>query len=324
MAKVLVGTCSWTDPTLLASGWYPRQAKTAEQRLQYYAATFPVVEVDATYYAMPSEKTARLWVERTPQDFTFNIKAFSLFTNHPTQLRALPQDVRMLIPPTGKNNLYYRDIPEEVRAMLWQRFADALLPLDSAGKLGVVVFQFPEWFLPGSDSVHYIEGARQHLPQYRLAVEFRNGAWVSESRREETFGFLRENKLSYVSVDEPQGFRSSVPPIAEATSDIAVVRFHGRNRDTWDKKGISVAERFNYLYKPEELKEWLPRLSRVASQVKELHVMFNNCYQDSGVRNARDMGVLMESEPSLFPDYQRPPRRERAAGPGAGLFGEAG
>jgi len=175
MAKVLVGTCSWTDPTLLASGWYPREAKTAEQRLQHYAATFPVVEVDATYYAMPSEKTSRLWVERTPQDFTFNIKAFSLFTNHPTQLGALPQDVRMLIPPTGKNNLYYRDIPEEVKATLWQRFADALLPLDSAGKLGVVLFQFPEWFLPGSDSFHYIEGARQRLPQYRLAVEFRNG-----------------------------------------------------------------------------------------------------------------------------------------------------
>jgi len=324
MTKILVGTCSWTDPTLLASGWYPREAKTAEQRLQYYAATFPVVEVDATYYAMPSEKTARLWVERTPQDFTFNIKALSLFTNHPTQLRALPQDVRMLIPPTEKNNLYYRDIPEEVRATLWQRFADALLPLDSAGKLGVVLFQFPEWFFPGSDSFHHIEGARQRLPQYQLAVEFRNGAWVSESRREETFGFLRENKLSYVSVDEPQGFRSSVPPIAEATSDIAVVRFHGRNRDTWDKKGISVAERFNYLYKPEELKEWLPRLSRVASQVKELHVMFNNCYQDSGVRNARDMDILMESAPSLFPDYQRPPRKERAAGPGTGLFGEAG
>ena len=125
-------------------------------------------------------------------------------------------------------------------------------------------------------------------------------------------------------MDEPQGFRSSVPPIAEATSDIGMVRFHGRNRDTWDKKGISVAERFNYLYKPEELKEWLPRLSRVASQVKELHVMFNNCYQDSGVRNARDMDILMESEPSLFPDYQRPPRKERAAGPGTGLFGEAG
>ena len=208
--------------------------------------------------------------------------------------------------------------------MLWQRFAEALLPLDSAGKLGVVVFQFPEWFFPGSDSLRYIEGARQHLPQYRLAVEFRNGAWVSESRREETFGFLRENKMSYVSVDEPQGFRSSVPPIAEATSDIGMVRFHGRNGDTWDKKGISVAERFNYLYKPEELKEWLPRLSIVASQVKELHVMFNNCYQDSGVKNARDMDVLMESEPSLFPDYQRPPKEERANRPGAGLFGEAG
>ena len=258
-AKILVGTCSWTDPTFLASGWYPREANTAEKRLQYYAANFPIVEVDATYYAMPSDKTAKLWVERTPQNFTFNIKAFSLFTNHPTQLRALPKDVRELIPPKEKTNLYYRDIPENVRAMLWQRFADALLPLDSAGKLGVVVFQFPEWFFPGKESFGHIEESRQRLPQYRLAVEFRNGTWVSESRREETVRFLRENGVSYVSVDEPQGFRSSVPPIAEATSDIGVVRFHGRNRDTWEKKGITVAERFNYLYGQDELREWWPR-----------------------------------------------------------------
>jgi len=323
MAKILVGTCSWTDPTFLASGWYPKTANTAEKRLQYYAAQFPIVEVDATYYAMPSQRNARLWVERTPQDFTFNVKAFRLFTSHPTQPRAMPNDVRSLIPPSDKANLYYRDVPQEARALLWQQFGEALLALDTAGKLGVVLFQFPEWFFPGTDSLHLIEEARQRLSQYRLAVEFRNGAWTSESKREETFGFLRDKVLSYVSVDEPQGFRSSVPPIAEATSDIGVVRFHGRNRETWEKKGISVAERFRYLYDQDELKEWTPKLAKLAPQVKELHVMFNNCYGDYGVRNARDMDHLIRSQPALFPDYQHPPKGE-AAGTGPPLAGAGG
>lgn len=316
MAKILVGTCSWTDPTLLSSGFYPREANTAEKRLQFYARSFPIVEVDSTYYSMLAERTARLWVERTPEDFVFNVKAFSLFTNHPTQLVALPKNVRMLIPPVEKTNLYYRDVPQEGKALLWQQFRNALLPLDSAGKLGVLLFQFPEWFFPGRDSRQHLLECRDNLPQCRIAVEFRNGVWLSESRKQDTFAFLSENGFTYVCVDEPQGFRSSVPPIAEATSDTSVVRFHGRNKENWEKKGISVAERFKYLYSKEELGEWLPKLSYLASQTKQLHVLFNNCYADYGVRNARDIDALIRSQPSMFPDYMKPARRVYRETPG--------
>lgn len=310
MADILVGTCSWTDPTLLASGFYPSWANTAERRLQYYAQSFSIVEVDSTYYSMLSPRTARLWVERTPENFVFDVKAFRIFTNHPTQPAALPKSVRALVPPSDKANIYYRDLAEDAREMLWQQFCDGLLPLDSAGKLGVVLFQFPEWFIPGKAAEEHILECRQRLGQYRLAVEFRNGAWLSEQRREKTFNFLRENDLVYVCVDEPQGFRSSVPPIAEATSDIAVVRFHGRNKENWEKKGITVVERFKYLYSKEELSEWLPKLSHLASRVRQLHVLFNNCYADYGVRNARDIDVLMQSQPALFPDYIKQKRRQ--------------
>jgi uncharacterized protein YecE (DUF72 family) len=295
MARILVGTSSWTDPTLLVSGFYPPAVNTPEKRLQHYASRFPLVEVDSTYYAMPAERTARLWVERTHRDFVFDIKAFGLFTNHPTQLRALPKDLREAVPSSEKRSLYYRDIPQETRSQLWDRFAGALLPLDSAGKLGVVLFQFPEWFLPGRNSWLHIMECREKLPQYGMAVEFRNGLWLSESHREETFRFLKENRLAYVSVDEPQGFRSSVPPVVEATSDMAVVRFHGRNRENWEKKGITAAERFKYLYGREELEEWLPRLAGLSSKVKEMHVLFNNCYRDYGVKNARDMDLILRS-----------------------------
>lgn len=324
MAEIRIGTCSWTDPTLLATDFYPGEANTAEKRLQHYAHHFRLVEVDSTYYSMPAQRTATLWVERTPQDFTFNVKAFRLFTQHATKLEALPKDVRALIPPVEKANLYYRDVPEDVRSLLWQRFNEALLPLDSAGKLGVILFQFPPWFLPGKASSQHLTECRQNLPQYRLAIEFRNAAWLSENRARETVDFLKANDFSYVCVDEPQGLKSSTPPVVEATSDIGVMRFHGRNKDNWEKKGISAVERFKYLYGDEELGEWLPRLAELASEVRQLHVLFNNCYGDYGIRNARDIDRLMRSQPSLFPDYLKAPGKELKPGnsdavsPGAG------
>lgn len=307
MGEILIGTCSWTDPTLLAADFYPKEVNTAEKRLQYYTSYFSLVEVDSTYYSMLTQNTAQLWVERTPQDFTFDVKAFSLFTQHPTKLQSVPKDLRSLIPPTNKSTLYYRDIPENVRVLLWQRFNEALLPLDSAGRLGTILFQFPEWFIPGKASNEHLIECKRNLPQYRLAIEFRNSAWLSESRRRETLDFLKQNNLIYVCVDEPQGFRSSVPPIVGATSDIGIVRFHGKNRDNWNKKGISVAERFKYLYSEDELSEWLPRLAKLASGVKQLHILFNNCYGDYGIRNARDMARLLRSQLSLFPDYIKIP-----------------
>ncbi len=314
MAEILVGTCSWTDPTLLASGFYPSWANTAEKRLRHYAQSFDIVEVDSTYYSMLSPRTARLWVERTPPTFVFNVKAFRIFTIHPTQLVALPKPVRATLPPSYGANIYYRDLPQEAKDTLWQQFCEALLPLESTGKLGVVLFQFPEWFVPGKAAREHIHECRERLTKYRLAIEFRNGTWLSEQRKEDTFNFLRENNLIYVCVDEPQGFRSSVPPVAEATSDIAVVRFHGRNKENWEKKGITVVERFKYLYSKEELSEWLPKLGYLASKVRQLHVLFNNCYSDYGVRNARDIDVLMQSQPALFPDYIRQ-KKARDKGP---------
>lgn len=312
MASILIGTCSWTDPTLLATRFYPSYASTAEARLRYYAQNFNLVEVDSTYYSMLAESTAKLWCQRTPDNFTFDIKAFSLFTQHPTQVPSLPKDIQTALGRTNLRTprLYYRDLPSEIRNELWDRFSQALLPLDSAGKLGVVLFQFPQWFYPREDNREYIIQCQQRLLQYRLAIEFRNGAWLREGETARTLSLLKDNNLAYVSVDEPQGFRSSVPPLAEATSDIGLVRFHGRNKENWEKKGITVAERFRYLYNEDELREWLPKLGGLASQTKQLHVLFNNCHGDYGVRNARDMAGLIRSRPSLFPDLAEAKKKE--------------
>jgi len=290
-ARILVGTCSWADKTLADSGWYPATAKTPEDRLRFYAEQFPIVEVDATYYGLPSERNAALWVERTPDDFVFDVKSYALFTHHPAALRSLPKDLREALPPAlqEKRNLYYRDAPPDLRDELWARFTSALLPLDSAGKLGTVLFQFPPWFLPGRDSSDYILEAKERLGQYTIAVEFRNNLWLSQRNQERTLKLLADNAISYVCVDEPQGFRSSVPSVVAATAPVALVRMHGRNYETWEKKGIGAAERFDYLYGEEELEEWLPRVRQLAQGAREVHVLMNNCHNDFAVRNARQL-----------------------------------
>ncbi|MFH0846889.1 MAG: DUF72 domain-containing protein [Chloroflexota bacterium] len=297
MGDILVGTCSWTDPTLTQSGrFYPDWVRSAEARLQYYASQFPIVEVDSTYYALPSEKTAGLWANRTGDRFLFDIKAFRLFTRHPTPLTALPRDVREALPPDlkEKTNLYLRDLPPELTHELWKRFERALLPLDSAGKLGVILFQFPPWFYPGNEERDYILKCQEKLPQYRIAIEFRHNSWLNEKNLKPTLAFLSQNNLPLVCVDEPQGFPSSMPPLVEATSDIGLIRFHGRNRETWEKKGVSVTERFDYLYTEAELKEWVPQIRELATKTRQLHVLFNNCNADKAVANGRQIKLMLE------------------------------
>ncbi len=293
---ILVGTASWTDPSLIASGrFYPPGAKTPEDRLRFYSSVFPIVEVDSSYYGMPSERTAAAWVERTPDHFTFDIKAFSLFTHHPTPPRVLPKDIREALPAPAreKRNLYHDDVPAELRDELWRQFWQALLPLDSAGKLGVVLFQFPPWFVPGRESFAYLERLPEKMPQYTTAVEFRTPLWLDEEHAERTLAFLSERRLPYVVVDEPQGTRASVPPVVAATAPVSVVRFHGRNRAAWAKRATSVAEKYDYLYSDAELQGWLPGINRLADSAAEVHVLMNNCREDKAVVNAKQIAAML-------------------------------
>lgn len=297
MGRVLTGTASWTDPTLLRSSWYPPEADTPEERLRYYASQFPLVEVDSTYYSLPAERTAHLWVERTPDDFTFDFKAFRLFTGHPTPIHALPKPLRGELPSDvrGKQNVYQKDLPAPLVEELWEMYRNALLPVHHAGKLGAIFLQFPKWFFFGRQSLDVIVRARERLPEYRLAVEFRQPSWMNDRNAQRTLDFLREHDIAYTSVDEPQGTNASVPPVAAATTDLAVVRFHGRRQDTWDKPGVGVEERFKYLYGEDELREWVPKIGKLAEETREVHALMNNCYADYGVRNAQQLHLLLES-----------------------------
>jgi uncharacterized protein YecE (DUF72 family) len=291
MSRFLVGLSSWADPTLIESGFYPPQIKAPEERLRYYAATFPMVELDASYHVMPGRRNIISWIEETPAGFIFDVKAFSLFTGHPTQINSLPGDFREAAAsiPHRTDNLYISHMPEELADKLWERFAASIEPLRTAGKLGMVMFQFPPWFHPTPENYDHIVKCKEKLPGFKLAIEFRTGGWLDEQHLEKTIQHLRKNNLCLVCVDEPQGFATSLPPLAEVTGELAAVRFHGRNKENWEAKGISVYNKFNYLYSQDELAEWAEKIGRMAASAKEVHIIFTNKHEDYATRNARQM-----------------------------------
>ncbi len=301
--RIRVGTASWTDPTMTAAGvFYPSDADTAEERLAYYASRFPVVEVDATYYALPSRRLTELWVARTPPDFVFDIKAHALLTGQPTETKRLPRAIRDALPPTiaGKARLYARDLPGELLAEVWRQFADGLAPLAEGGQLGAVFLQYPRWFYTSSENRDVIREAKTVLEPYGVpvSVEFRNATWFNEKNAERTLRFLEDEGIPLVMVDGPQGFKSSMPPVVAATSpNLAVVRFHGRRSATWEAmRGLPTVERFRYLYQPDELREWVPRVMEAASQASDTHVLMNNCYANYGSTNARELAAMLAEE----------------------------
>jgi uncharacterized protein YecE (DUF72 family) len=289
VGDILVGTASWTDKSLLKSGWYPKGADSADERLRYYSSQFPLVEVDSTYYFPPSEKNSELWVERTPKGFTFNIKAFSLLTQHPTKTEAIYKDLDV----PDKRNVYAKDLKAEVLDEVWDRFLSALQPLHDAGKLGALLFQFPPWFIIGRKNRDYILECAKRSAPVPILVEFRHKSWLSDRNRDETLEFLEGHGLAYVCVDMPQGFKSSVPPVVAATADLAAIRFHGHNDAEWESG--SVQRRFKYLYSDKELRRWAPKVHDLAAEAKTTHVLMNNCYRDYAQRNATELAQLLKT-----------------------------
>jgi len=297
--RIRIGTASWTDPTMTAAGvFYPTTATNPEERLQHYAATFPLVEVDATYYALPAESTAKLWVERTPPDFVFDIKAHALMTGQGTETKRLPKALRQELPEpiASKSRVYAKDLPPEVVDAVYGIFREALEPLRDAGQLGSILLQYPKWVFPSNENRAAIADTVERLDGLRVAVEFRNGSWLNEKNAERTLGFLRDQNAAFVIVDEPQGFKSSVPPVTAVTSDLALVRFHGRNAETWEAKNITPAERFRYLYGRDELEEWAPKIRTIAEEATDTHVLMNNCYANYGTTNAREIAAILAGD----------------------------
>jgi len=273
IAPIRVGTCSWADETL-TKVWYPPGVRSGEERLRYYAEHFDVVEANSTYYRLPDRHMVELWAQRTPPGFTMHVKAFGVMTRHPVKVEQLPTDLRDV--PTDQRGRVDRP-PREFRAEVFKRFREALEPLRATGKLGGILLQFPQYVVYKPQSLEYIEWSQGQLAGEQILVEFRHASWLDEENRAATLSFLEDRGLNYVIVDAPRsGARNVLPTVVAATGPIAYVRFHGRNKETWNKRTGSAAERFDYLYSEEELREWVPQLRELAKRSQEVYAMFNN------------------------------------------------
>jgi uncharacterized protein YecE (DUF72 family) len=269
VAPIRLGTCSWADEGLVKR-WYPRGVSSAAARLAYYAERFDTVEVDSPFYHLPTPETASKWAERTPDGFVFHVKASGEMTGH----------------------------READRVASFAAFREALAPLEEAGKLRGVLLQYPPRFSKSPAALEELSAVASLLDPLVPLIEFRHRSWVDEDERADTFSFLERHGLAYVSVDSPRTRASNVlPRIAAATAPVAYVRFHGRNWRTWNLKGKTSAERFDWMYDREELEEWVEPLGELAARAEEVYALFNNNRYDYAPRSAQILrGLLDERE----------------------------
>jgi uncharacterized protein YecE (DUF72 family) len=286
----------------MVRAWYPPAVRSAADRLRYYATQFDTVEVDSTFYGLPTPDTARLWAERTPPGFVFHIKAFAMLTRHAVRPEQLPPLLRSAHDLQLDRQGRILHPPPDLRRQAFAFFSGALEPLRAEGKMGLVLLQFPPYFVANEANREYIAFCTELLSPDRAAVEFRHSSWVEQNEIQNTFDLLGSLGASYVSVDEPRiEGPSALPPIAAATSDVAYVRMHGRNSATWNARVTTAAQRFKYLYSPEELAEWISPIRQLQEQTTTTYVMFNNCYGDYAPRNAKQMLSLLHDTAEAAP-----------------------
>ncbi len=248
-----VGTCAFTDH----QGLYPKGLKPAE-RLKYYARQFNLVEVDAPFYGPLSPSQADRWLAAVSEDFRFDLKAPGSTTGH----RAA-------------------NFAEEGQFIaLAERIGDA-------GRLGAVLLQWPPWHRRTTANEAKTAAAVARLAPLATAVEFRHVSWYEDGAA--LTAWLKALGATEVVVDAPVGPETAPPwQPAVARSDLAYVRFHGRNAQTWSAPGLAGSqERFRYWYAPDELAARVPDLRRLAQQASEVHVLMNNNYGSYAVDGAR-------------------------------------
>jgi uncharacterized protein YecE (DUF72 family) len=289
-APIRIGTCSWADDAL-SKHWYPKEVP-ARDRLPYYAEHFSTVEADSTYYRIPDRSMVQNWADRTPAGFVMHIKAFGLMTRHPVRLEQLPPDLREGMPVDDRGRVDRP--PRELRAAVFREFLSSLEPLRESGKLGGILFQLPPYVVWKQSALDYLDWARDELGADAMLVEPRHRSWFEEDVRAELLRWLEERRMSWVVVDAPKVPAKNVPDtLVAVTGPIAYVRFHGRNAGTWNVRGGSAAQRFDYLYDEDELREWVPPLRELSNAAEEAYAFFNNNNQTNGVAQAPAGALLL-------------------------------
>jgi uncharacterized protein YecE (DUF72 family) len=289
-SRVHYGACSWADRSLVRDGdFYPRKTMKASERLSYYCSQLPLAEIATTYRFPPTPDLARQWVQRTPDGFCLDVRAWSLLTENPTLPDSLWDDLQDAVRPETRHRrrLYANHLPDEVLDECWKRFVHALLPLHEAGRLGVVILQYPSWWSPKPETRDALAQARERLAAFRVAVELRSPKWLGGDGCEATLEWLEQHDLAFVCRDGPIEGPRALPEVVAATADTAVVRFHGRRQepdDPWP---------WPYRYSDDELVDWVPRVSELAASAAEVHLLFDNGWRGDAVDNARTLARLL-------------------------------
>lgn len=267
---IYIGLTGWGDHDTL----YPPQIK-AKDKLPEYSSHFPVVELDASFYAVQPVRNALKWVRETPETFRFVIKAYQGMTGH----------------------LRTEETPYETKTEMFQAFIDALMPFQDAGKLAMVLFQFPPWFDCKKENVTYLRYCKKMMGEFPLALEFRNRSWFSEMYREETLSFIRREGWIHVIADEPQVGEKSIPIVPEVTNEnVSLIRLHGRNVHGWNKPkyGNWREVRYLYRYNHAELLEWKQQILKLQNQAKDIVILFNNNSGGDAADNAKQFQKLLD------------------------------
>ena len=301
LGRILVGTASWSDPGFVQH-WYPKGIR-AHERLGWYAQYFETVEVNSTFYSVPDSRMVERWCAATPDRFTFDVKLHQLFSFHSTAAKLLPPDLQQRADIDGKGKVTLT--PDLKEAML-DLFLRSMSVLRSAGKLGVFLLQLSPAFSPRAHKLEELEHLISMLRDYRLAIEFRNRNWATGDQLKSTIDFLRRRRLAFVNVDAPAADHFTIMPseLNEITNQaFAYLRLHGRNARAYTT-GKTVAARFNYDYREDEIREVAERSRQLGREADEVHVVFNNNALDYAPRAAARLrtalGQLIPARPQTL------------------------
>ncbi|WP_121615911.1 DUF72 domain-containing protein [Virgibacillus halodenitrificans] len=268
---IYIGVTGWGDHHSL----YPPDLKSKD-KLAEYSSHFPVVEVDTSFYAIQPIRNAEKWVKHTPENFRFVVKAYQGMTGHQRG-----------------------DIPFETKEDMFKAYIESLVPYQNAGKLAMVLFQFPPWFDCKKANVDYLRYCKQRMGDIPIALEFRNQSWFSDEFRQSTLDFMEKEGWINSIADEPQAGDRSIPIVPVVTnSNKTLVRMHGRNVHGWNKPKNADTNwrdvRYLYKYNQEELLGWKQRIEKLTQESEDIIILFNNNSGGDAAGNAKEFQGLMD------------------------------
>ncbi|MGF9714447.1 DUF72 domain-containing protein [Paenibacillus naphthalenovorans] len=276
---IRIGLAGWGDHDEL----YERSVG-ARDKLKVYSRYFSVVEVDSSFYAIQSESTYERWVNDTPSDFSFVIKAYQGMTGH---LRG----------PSRFSD----------SKTMFEAFCSSIRPVQESGKLKAVLFQYPPWFDCTRMNVEQLRETRKRMDDLPVALEFRHQSWFYDDMKEKTLSFMEREGWIHSICDEPQAGVGSVPTVLHPTDpNLTIVRMHGRNAEGWNQGGSPNWRKVRYLYRynEAELLEWKGHLERLQQQTAEVCVIFNNNSGGDAAHNAAQLMRLLDQPTKPFAPQQ--------------------